>query len=194
MSLSLVTPAARRPLALELLRAHLRLDDPPDEEIALLDTYLQGVTSDAFGIGGYTGRALITETYDQVFSGWGCAPRWLRLSRSKVQAVSSVTYTDTAGATQTLSPSLYRLTDEREPASVVPAIGATWPAVHCEGKVTVRYTAGYGDSWNDIPAHVRVALMQVAAHWYRNREAWTERKLSPVEHAARDIFLRQRVY
>jgi uncharacterized phiE125 gp8 family phage protein len=38
------------------------------------------------------------------------------------------------------------------------------------GRVRVRYRAGMGDGWNDIPEALRIAVIRLAAHFHGNRD------------------------
>ena len=88
-----------------------------------------------------------------------------------VQSVSSVTYLDSAGASQTLSPSLYVLTGSGDrPWQVEQAYAAAWPGTRGgPATVTARFVAGYA-SMADVPEQLRLAIMLLTSHFYENRE------------------------
>lgn len=39
------------------------------------------------------------------------------------------------------------------------------------GEAEIRFTAGFGASWGDVPSDLRQAVMMLAAHFYENRNA-----------------------
>ncbi|MGL4513825.1 MAG: head-tail connector protein [Lacipirellulaceae bacterium] len=82
-------------------------------------------------------------------------------------SVQSVSYTDPAGVTQTVSPSAYRVTTLREPGLVRPVDG--WPERQEDAPLVVSYTAGY--LYGEAPEAARQAVLLTVAHWYRHREA-----------------------
>jgi hypothetical protein len=74
-----------------------------------------------------------------------------------LQSVTSVTYTDDAGDSQTLSTSLYRVLNQGfGKAMVVPVYGEIWPTTRDEPQtVTVRFVAGY----DTVPEAIQNALL-----------------------------------
>ena len=61
-----------------------------------------------------------------------------------VISIDSITYIDTAGATQTLASSVYTLDSDSMPARLYLAYGQSWPSIRDVPKaITITYTAGY---------------------------------------------------
>lgn len=89
-------------------------------------------------------------------------------------AVSSITYVDTAGTTQTLAATEYQtdLGAEDKPARIKPAYGKSWPSTRGDtyAAVTVTFTAGYGATAASVPQTIRHAMLLLVAHWYNLRE------------------------
>ncbi len=52
---------------------------------------------------------------------------------------------------------------------VVMALGAAFPAVPQGGEVRVRFRAGFGDAFADVPADLQQAVMLLAAHYHEFR-------------------------
>ena len=91
--------------------------------------------------------------------------------KAPLQSVSSITYVDTAGATQTLATSEYVVDGATHIGRIYSAYGATWPAVRCQPRaITVRFVCGYGGNPGDIPEPIRQAMLLLVGHWYENRE------------------------
>lgn len=123
------------------------------------------------GASGILNRAFLTQTWDWTLDRFPvCGP--LRVPLAPLQSVTSITYLDTTGASQTLDASVYRVTIAgQELARVTLAYGQVWPVVYpVAGAITIRFVAGYGAAASAIPAPLRLALTMLAAHWYEHRE------------------------
>lgn len=115
----------------------------------------------------------------------------IRLLWPPIVSVDTVTYVDADGTMQTLDPSLYALDSHAEPGWLLPAAGTDWPATYdTANAVTVRYTAGYGA---DCPQALKQWILLQVGHWYRNREAATEKQMM-VTPFADGLLDRYRVY
>jgi uncharacterized phiE125 gp8 family phage protein len=180
MALKLVTPATAYPVSLQEMKDHLRVDGTDEDDL---------VTSLIAAGTGYAEaearRAFVTQTWRLSLDAFPSPARGCRSLESgqhglhdpiliplaPVIAVSSLTYVDTAGDTQTWSSSNYTVDADAEPARVVPAYGVAWPATRdVPNAVKVTFTAGYGAA-SAVPDGVKVAIRMLAAHWYENREA-----------------------
>lgn len=147
-----------------LVLDHLKIE-AGDEEAAytgLIDSYIEA----AIGrVEATSGRMLFKRTLKLTADAFGTA---LVLPASPVSAVSAVTYVDTAGAIQTLPSAAYALVDKAETPTLYPAYGYEWPATRSfPGVVTVTFDAGYGADMEDIPAPLRMAVMQTVTDWFR---------------------------
>lgn len=113
-------------------------------------------------------RTLLTTTWQMKLDAF---PDWeLWLPFPPLQSVSSITYVDGNGDTQTLSASAYDVDTTSEPGCVVPVYGTTWPSVLSHrNSVTVTYVAGY-TSPDLVPASTRLGIAQLVAHRMENRE------------------------
>jgi hypothetical protein len=91
-------------------------------------------------------------------------------------SVTSITYFDQNGATQTLDPTTYTVDLNSEPARIFPTSLLYWP--WCQnfmpGNVIVKWVAGtYGDGVevNTCPQTIIQAILLLVSHWYSNRDA-----------------------
>lgn len=92
----------------------------------------------------HTGRSFAVNTWQVKLDAF---PAEIRLLWPPVVSVSTITYVDTAGVTQTLDAADYAVDTHSEPGWVLPAYGLDWPDTYdTANAVTVNYTAGYGDS------------------------------------------------
>jgi uncharacterized phiE125 gp8 family phage protein len=93
----------------------------------------------------------------------------IELRQQPVVSITSVSYVDEAGATQTLSSSTQyaaRLGDENR-AVIFPRYDIVWPTVRRQrDAVTVRYQAGYAR----LPDSLRQAMLLLIGNFYENRE------------------------
>jgi uncharacterized phiE125 gp8 family phage protein len=112
-----------------------------------------------------TRRALITQTLDLYLDSF---PFWeVTLPRPKLQSVTSITYVDDNGVTQTLDTSLYLVDTTTEPARITPAFGEVWPTTRWQtNAVRIRYVAGYGATAASVPECVKDwMLFQINTMW-----------------------------
>jgi uncharacterized phiE125 gp8 family phage protein len=162
------TPATVTPIAVADVLAHSRIDAHDD------DAYIAGLIAKAT-------RAVEREL-DRQF----CMATWklymdefpaeIVLGKCPVATITSITYTDTAGSTQTLASANYQssLVSPDSPGRIRPAYGLVWPATRGDtyDAVCVTFTAGYGVA-SAVPQSVKHALCLLVAHWYENREPTT---------------------
>ncbi len=100
-------------------------------------------------------------------------PDWeIELHCSPVASVTSVTYVDTSGVTQTVSTSDYQTDLITEPGIIAPTFGDVWPVAKYRTKnaVTVEMVCGYSSAAL-VPPVAKQAICVLAAHWYLHREA-----------------------
>ncbi len=176
-----VAPAAAV-VSLDLAKQHCRIDH--DDEDMTIRAYVDAATDAIDAYGGMSGRALITQTWQQDFDGffdWRSknagifnptdrAP-YLRLPVGDAQAISSITYYDTNNAQQTLATSVYTLMQDAIGPYVTLQSGQTWPStVIRDDAVRVTWTAGFGADSDSVPAKYRQAILLLVAQWYENRE------------------------
>lgn len=89
------------------------------------------------------GRYLITQTVDGYFDDFPGGDR--RVYLPPLQSVTSITYVDLDGTTQTLANTEYLVNDKSTPCWIEEAYSKMWPAVRQQANaVRVRFVAGYG--------------------------------------------------
>jgi uncharacterized phiE125 gp8 family phage protein len=97
-------------------------------------------------------------------------PREIVIPVAPVTAVSSITYVDEAGSTQTLSASVYRTDIYSRPARITLASSQSWPVPDLRpNAVVVTITAGYASAAL-VPAVAKQAILLLVADWWKNRE------------------------
>ncbi|RWK12530.1 head-tail connector protein [Mesorhizobium sp.] len=157
---------AEAPVSLDEMKLHLHAGDDED---TLIQAYIDAATAHLDGYTGIIGRALVTQTWQQDFSGFSHS---LRLPLGPLESVSSVTYYDGSNVQQTLATSVYdKFTDALGPhVGLKP--GQSWPSTYTRPDA-VRVTFVAGEDVADVPAPIKVAIMLLAANWYENRESVT---------------------
>lgn len=177
MATILITPPTIEPVSLEEAKDHLRVSDACEDGliVGLIQAAREYVER-------FTSRQLITATWAQKLDAFPACRLYnhytkvpesdlIRLPKPPLQSVSSITYVDTAGVTQTLDPAKYIVDTTEEPARLAPAFGQSWPSTRQQlNAVTITFIAGYGlDSL--VPSGIRTAMKLLMSNWFENREA-----------------------
>lgn len=126
-----------------------------------------------------TGLVLITQTWQAEFDKVPLSPtgrphRIVSLGRAPLVALSSATYLDTAGASQsfTLSGNLVAANVGHRQSFGLAALehDADWPDLgEYPGALRIQFTAGFGAAAANVPQTMRLAVLQLAAWWYEQR-------------------------
>ena len=162
----IVTPATAEPVTPTDVLEHSRIDT--HDEAAYFETRITAAREAAEG---YTHSKFISQTWDDSFDWLGCD---LVLQQQPVQSITSVTYIDTSGDTQTLAATVYELGTVYGLGVVRLKYNQVWPTdvrSH-QDSVIVRYVAGYGDP-ADVPQGVRTAIELYVSHFNEAREGET---------------------
>jgi uncharacterized phiE125 gp8 family phage protein len=113
-------------------------------------------------------RKLIEQTVKFTFDDFSGGD--LELPYPPCSAVTEVGYRDTAGAAKTCTTYTLRLGGP-EQCTVLQAPDAGWPSTDGHPKAAyIEATCGYGAAASDVPAGIRMAIMQLASIWYEHRE------------------------
>jgi uncharacterized phiE125 gp8 family phage protein len=159
-SLTRSSDAAVEPVSLTDLKAYLRVDHSSDDtELGyVLTTARQTVERD-------TGRSLITQTWVLRLDEW--PTKYIELYRPPIQSVTSITYLDSNGATQTWASTNYVVDIYSRPGLVRLAYGCDWPSIRGDERgIVVTYVAGYGAAGTAVPADLRQAVKHLVRLHY----------------------------
>src|SRR6185437_6716321 len=179
-SLKQTADAAVEPVTLAEAKAHLNITDAND------DNYIPGLIKGARRrLENEMQRGLITQTwrfsldhfpmFHQRTFPVGYAP--IELPRPPLISIGSIKYMDPTDPTGQTLITLVANTDyiadlDSEPARIQAAGNKTWPATLRQiGAVQILYNAGYGPDATTVPEDIKMAIKQVVAHWYENRES-----------------------
>lgn len=99
------------------------------------------------------------------------AEDFILLPRPPLVSVTTITYVDPDGATQTWSSSNYTVDANRRPGAILLAHLATWPLTRgSRNDVTIDFVAG-PSAVTEVPPRAVHAMKLLIGHWYQNREA-----------------------
>jgi uncharacterized phiE125 gp8 family phage protein len=168
MMLSEDTAVPVASLPLQAMRDHLRLGTGFSDEglqDGLIEAYLRAAVA---VIENRTGKALLLRQFRWVLDDWRDATAQA-LPVAPVQTVVSVKLFDIVGTATVISAPEYRLIVDLHRPRLAPT-GGLLPAVPYGGKVEIVFTAGFGATWNDVPADLRQAVLVLAADLYERRD------------------------
>lgn len=166
MGLSLVTAPAIEPVTLSEAKAHLRVEHTNED--ALILGLIQAAREYAEV---YCNRALLTQTWDLTLD-YFPACGFIELPKPILQSITSITYKDTAGDTQTWATSNYIVDTKGVFGRITPAYGIVWPSTQSIiNAVTVRFVAGYGDDTDSVPQSIKQGILMYVADLYDGRQS-----------------------
>ncbi|MEP3345270.1 MAG: head-tail connector protein [Litoreibacter sp.] len=154
-------------LPIEAFKAHLRLgtgfaDDSLQDD--LLAGYLRATLA---AVEARTGKVLFERVLQWRLSRWaeyGHQP----LPVAPVTAITSVGLRDVEGNVSEVDTELYGLERDTHRPRLF-AKGSCLPSISEDGEAVVSFTAGFGASWDDIPADMQQAILMLGAHYYEHR-------------------------
>lgn len=163
------TAPAQAALPVAGLRNHLRMGSGFElVEDATEDAALAGFLRAAIAtVEARTGKVLLTRVFRLRLEDWR-DPMGQPLPLAPALSVESVELTDRAGAVTPVPPARWRLVPDNQRPVLAPVAGSL-PSVPAGGHVTVRFTAGFGTDWDDVPADLAQAVMMLAARYYEDR-------------------------
>lgn len=160
MTITVFTAPVSEPITLAEAKLQCRVDhDDEDELIVMLIAAARQHAETMLH------RNIITQTLDAYFDEFSC-----EIKLPPLQSVTSITYVDTAGATQTLAADQYLVDAVSQPARIAQAYGVTWPATRAQNNaVRVRFVAGYGLP-GAVPQCIKSWMLIRIATLYENRQ------------------------
>lgn len=155
-----VPAPSAEPVTLTQAKAHLRVDHSDDD--AVITGLIKAARShiEAACAVRFASRSSATFKCD-FFSDMA------RLPEAPVVSIGSISYTDTTGATQTLSTSVYELRSDGLDAAVILKSGQSWPGIEMGSRITVTAAIGYATP----PDEISHAILMLVGHFYDSRSA-----------------------
>ena len=161
MTYALITPPVAEPLTLAEVKAHLRLDDA-DEDALLLSL----ITTAREFLERETGLCLIVQSWRLYLDLW---PKdgVIRILKSPLQAIQSITVYDAAGAAVDVSLADHLLDGAGRPARLwlrnPPSPG------RAVNGIEIDFSAGYGEAGTDVPDTLKRAMLIHIGHMFAFR-------------------------
>jgi len=178
----LVTAPAVEPITVAEVKSQLRITGTDDD--AQIDLYIQAAREQCET---YTGIALITQVWNLTLDHWPTArePWWdgvrqgsigdlssssrasdIMLPRYPLQSVDAIN----ADGESVVVATTFITDTQQMPGRLVLKFGQIFPdIIDRANAIDIQYTAGYGAASTDVPAPLRLALIQMASHLYEHR-------------------------
>ncbi len=158
-------PDANLPVA--ELRAHLRLGTGFAEDQVqdgLLAAFLRAAMA---AIEARTGKILLEREFSWAVNGWRDAGGQA-LPVAPVSALVSLSLRDRFGVETVVDPAAYRLEPDALRPRLMP-MGFALPTIPTGGQAQLRFLAGYGPEWADLPRDLGQAWLMLASHYHEYR-------------------------
>lgn len=161
MALVVIAAPETEPVTLAELKSHCRVDH--DDDNAYLEKTIKAARQH---VERFTGKALISTTYDLLYDAFPSGP--IQIQKGPLLSVTGVFYIDaTTGLEVTLATDQYQVDTASDPGWIAPTTDG-WPATLATiNAVRIRFVAGFAS----VPEDLKLAVLQIAAHWYERREA-----------------------
>jgi hypothetical protein len=193
-SLTVKTAPTIEPVTLDEMKLHLRVDFNDDDSLitTMIKSARHNIESKYYvtyisqslvlGLDRFIQPGTTVPSYGYPMMGlygwgpgigpWGwMTPTWSAIDlRPPVQSITSITYVDPSGNTQTLASSGYTLATGT-PGRVFPAINKIWPAtaVGIPGAVSIEFISGVATA-DLVPDDWKEAIKLAVGSTYENRE------------------------
>lgn len=166
MALVVTSPPSLEPVSLDEVKAHLRIDGVQDD--VLLSSL---ILTSRLHVEAALGLSLITQGQKWTLDWWpDHGDGAVELPVRPVQSVTAINIRDASGTANAVSGDLYELDGACAPARLLRKAGE-WPR---PGKkhngIEIDLLTGYGAVASDVPEPIRLALLQLVAHWYEHRD------------------------
>lgn len=173
------TAVAAEVLPVAALRSHLRLGSGfSGSEDAAETAALQGFLRAAIAmIEGRTGKVLLKRRFLMRLEDWRDR-MGQSLPLAPVHSIERIAIEDAAGLESVLPADSWRLVPDGQRPVILPA-GVVLPHVPRRGSVTVRFTAGFGETWAEVPPDLAQAVIMLAARHYEDRHDAHARQALP---------------
>jgi len=163
---TLITAPAAEPITAAALKLRLGIDASDAADDAWIAVVINAARQK---IEAFTGRALITQTWELRLPDWP-AMRRVDLLKPPLQSITSVKYT-TGAVELTLAATNYEIDAASEPGALVFDADAALPAVDdLPAAVKIRYVCGYGATGASVPGGLIVAVTKAAELLYSGCE------------------------
>jgi len=165
----LVTAPAVEPVTLSEAKQQIGIPATNTNSDAIINQCLLGARQ---FVEDWLGRSAIETEWREAFDKF---PSEFRPMRSPLISVTSITYTDTDGDSQTVAAADYVVDVYADPGRITRAYGVAWPTPKAQiNTVLLTYKAGYGTAPSDVPKTLKQVVLMLAAHWFDTPEGSTK--------------------
>jgi len=181
---TLETAPATEPVTAADVKNQLELDVSDTSKDSQIELY---ITAARQLVEEFTGLALITQVWKLTLDRWPSnQTKWwdgvrdgavqdlvesgrasqILLPRYPLQSVDTITADDAA----VTIADVFITDTAQKPGRLIVKRGATWPVIldNANG-IEITYSAGYGANATDVPAALRLAIIQIAAYMFEHR-------------------------
>lgn len=155
---TVTTAASTEPISPDIAKQHARVDHTDDDQV--FSVLIPAVRAH---VEKYTGLRFGAQTLTAKCDGFS---DFARLPDAPAVSITSISYIDTDGATQTLSTDVYELRVDGYEAAIVLKYNQTWPSTRPGSQITVVMVVGV-----TTPADIKAAMLLLITHLYQNRQA-----------------------
>jgi len=152
--------ASAEPVTIEQAREWCHVEAGDSDHDGALNALIAGGRSH---VEGYTSTRLASQTVAVKCDSFADMER---LPEAPVTSVSSITYVDADGATQTLSADVYEVRADGFETAIVLKYAQAWPSMQPGSRITMTAVVGYAS----VPAAVLLALRMFIADGFAQRE------------------------
>ena len=159
------------PVTVADAKLHMRVDTGDTSQDKVIERALLSATAH---VEKFTGLSLIQQTWRLSLAKFtdpegGPDSRVIELPKPPLQTVTSVAYTDTAGASQTFSSASYTVITDSKPGVIELGFSADWPETRSVLEaVVITYVTGYTAA-NSIPDDIIQAILLQTTALMSNR-------------------------
>lgn len=192
---AVTTAPAEEPLTLVEVKNHLKVDFSTDDD--WINRAIQAAREVAEN---QTATGLISQSITEKFNGFPIVTAnnqraEILLYKSPLRSVTSLTYTDEDGQSQTLTEDTdFIAYTNAKPPRLALVSGKSWPTTLTQAQsVIVVYTVGAADA-AAVPARIKQGMMLLIAQWYEKRQNDPQSPFSVKPGVAEFLFDMETVY
>ncbi|MEJ2124532.1 MAG: head-tail connector protein [Alphaproteobacteria bacterium] len=165
MPLILTAGPSVEPLSLDEAKTHCRIDTNTE------DTLVSSLVLAArLYMEHNLGLALIRQSWSLYLDAWP-EKTYVELPLSPLIDIDAIRVYGQSGTYTTIDPGQFYIDTISRRPRLVREEGQSWPVPGRNANaVEIAFTAGYGETADDVPMPIRQAIQLLIAHWYEERE------------------------
>lgn len=167
MKLTEETQVADAELPVADLKRHLRMGSGFAEDDLQNEVLVSFLRAAIAAVEARTRKAILARGFAFEF-GQDPSGESVVLPVAPVTELVEVARLDAAGTAEIIALADYALEDDAHMPKVT-KLNGTWPQIARAGRLRLRFVAGYGAVWGDVPADLAHAVIMLAAHYYEYR-------------------------